>query len=364
MFLLDKTTFNLIHTDLPDLSNEFMLSLVLHFIHMPDTYGDVFGLLEWTKKLIKHPEVQGKLKVDSNPEIFYENRTRVDLGFIEKFTFSYDRVKEIANMSGLSQDKQWKKYFEDQEHFNKKINRSFVYLLTLKMSKDRKRETADKLKQYIKNDPPEFLKQVAEQLLYEEELEKSRSELSDFPKKFETRNNRYERLSELVGKLIKKAIKRTYNLIGQRLIKEHSLENDPSLCYSGKLMSPLTNLSILRTIVLLRTSLQNSTPYERQLYNIHQLVTNIERKTFYTDDVDRIPKFFLMKLIGVSLGQQINNLIEWSQLASLFTKVDSRGGTINRVNYLVLILITKIIRTNSTKESALLQMFKRSQRMM
>ena len=329
MFLLDKTTFKLIHTDLPDLSYEFMLSLVLQFIHMPDTFGDVFGLLEWTKQCINHPEVKGRLLEDCEAKRFYISRLRVDLAFVEKFTFSYDRVKEIANTSGLSQDKQWKKYFEDKEEFNKKINRSFVYLLTIKMNTDRqKKATGDKLRQYIKNDPPEFLKQVAELLYKEEEEEPLR--------KSNIREARYERDSELVGKLIKKAVKRIYDLIGHRFVKRHELENDPSLRTKDKLTSPLTNLSILRAIVLLRTSLQNSIPYDRKLYNINQLVANVERKMFFAD-VEKLPKFFMIKLLGISVGQQINNITQWSLPLSLFTRVDYRNG-INRVNYLVHLL--------------------------
>ena len=278
---------------------------------MPETFGDVFGLLEWTKKCISDPELKDK-SAGGPPLEFFQNRNKVDLKLAEKFTFTYEKVKEMANVSGLLQNSDWSECFDEVKRFNTRINRTFVYLLTLEITSfDEKKRLGDKLVQHIEKDPSEFLTKVAK-LLYPQSKEKN-----------------------ILGRLIKKSIKRTYNLIGNRFIIENKLYDEASLSSQKKLDSPLTNLSIIRSIILLRSNNENPLILGRLLYNLNQLTTNIERKNFFAK-YETMLKFSLMKLLGVSLGQQITNYVDWSFPSSLFTTIKNNN---NRVRYLFFIIL-------------------------
>ena len=81
----------------------------------------------------------------------------------------------------------------------------------------------------------------------------------------------------------------------------------------------INNLCTLSIISNLRRESQHY-DYTRILYNLNQLVMNIEKKMLFDDFIFYLSKIRTLKIISISLGWFISNVVEWCIPPSLFER--------------------------------------------
>ena len=289
IFLLDPKILSVLKKRAPDLKDEFIITIVLNFIHMPDIMRDFLGLYEWNAHCQKfYNEATQSSKPASG--VFRDNKELYKF-FFDKITFDYDQVMEFANTSGLLQDDHWGGYFSSSKNFYMSINQSLTYLLTLDKSIQEKKDLMIKISEFKKKPSNSFLADLIGLL-----------EPSSALENFDDRR-------VIIGKSIEKVIIECYKITTLKLEKKP--QRIPGF--------ELTNLCILGTIISLRTNAKVNMSYDRTLFNLNQLTTNIERKMFLDDSFYKLSKFKLIKLSGISLGMTLSNLVEWCLPESLFT---------------------------------------------
>jgi len=288
-FFFGKKVFTELKARVRDLEIEFIITVVLNFIHMPDMIRDILGLMEWNKNCrafyIKNTASTGK-----TPEPLYRNNNQeIYEYFASKFVFDFEKTKKLASKSGLLHDAFWKKIFDNSGQYNFNVNKSILALLTMKHSLEQKSAYIVQLKPLLKSPPNIFVSELC-------------------PLLYPTDNIRpYSETRVLVGQMIEQAVVRAYKLATRSLYQRN--QRLPG--------SILTNLSMLGTIMTLRESGKSKMSYNRMLYNLNQLITNFERRIYLDDNFFKMSKFKLMKIAGISLGMQISNIVEWCLPPSL-----------------------------------------------
>jgi len=288
-FFFDKTVFREVKARVRDLEIEFLISVVLNFIHMPDMIHDIFGLMEWNKNCRTiYTAGTGK-----TPEPLYRNNNQEIYEYLaSKFVFDFEKTKKLASKSGLLNDAFWKKIFDNSAQYNFNINKSILALLTMKHTLEQKSAFIVQLKPLLKSSPNIFMSELCPLLYPSENMMRP-----------------YSETRVLLGQMIEQAVVRAYKLATRSLYQRN--QRIPGFI--------LTNLSMLGTIMTLRESGKSKMSYNRMLYNLNQLITNFERKIYLDDNFFKLSKFKLMKIAGISLGMQISNIIEWCLPGSLIT---------------------------------------------
>lgn len=288
-FLMDQKAFIDIQTVYPDLKSEFLWCTVLQFINKIDTLGDMVGLYEWVGASVDFYKTRtGKEVSRCAATDFRKKISRIDEHLADVMDFNFYNMKDLAQASSLLQTDLWQPFFTSRKKYNSLVNQSLLYLLTFDQEKSVQDGYFSKVKNDTINDPYEFLGGL----------------LVHLPKDDGDDDLGYR---AKVGKLIRKALIQCYKITSEKF---HKNDYDYST-YA------LTDLCSLGTLSFLRQDTTISK--ERKLYNLHQLASNIERKMCFRDEYLKMSKFKLMKLIGVPLNLEINNLNEWNLPASIFS---------------------------------------------
>lgn len=288
-FLLDEKSFTTISNNIPDLKDEFLLGMVLQFIFKTDTIGDVLGLYEWTSNSLDFYEKTTQRPAPrNNATAFREKSNSLNKYFENMMSFDYYEVKDWANSLGLLDNKRWKDIFEDQKIYNARVNQSLLYLIT--HTESFLGQDVTKLVGIERNafkNPNEFLESLRGMLK-------------------QSYSDRDLEESSVIGKMIRQSLVKAYEMISQITEDENNNVKDFAL----------TDLSILGTISFLRQA--STIPPERKIYNLHQILMNIERKFFLDDVLFKMSKFKMMKLLGIPLNILSHNLHEQYLPPSLF----------------------------------------------
>ncbi|RYE34590.1 MAG: hypothetical protein EOP48_30470, partial [Sphingobacteriales bacterium] len=285
-FFFDKKAFTEVKARVHDLEIEFLITVVLNFIHMPDMIHDILGMVEWNKNC----RTFYTKATQTTPDPLYRNNNQEIYEYLaNKFTFDFERTKKLAAKSGLLHDSFWKKIFDNPGQYNFNVNKSLLTLLTMKKNLEQKASFVAQLKHLLKTSPKNFISELCLLLHPSENIRP------------------YNEARVLLGQMVEQAIVRAYKLATRSLYRRNQRVQG----------FVLTNLSMLGTIVMLRDSVKSKMSYNRALYNLNQLITNFERKVYLDDNFAKMSKFKLMKIAGISLGMQISNIVEWCLPESL-----------------------------------------------
>lgn len=307
VFLLSPEIFKTINEKNPDITIEFLLSLVLTFSFSQDAAGDLIGLYEWNVNCAKFcgKNVDEQLR---NPDLVFSDKEFFFGTFFGSLISHFNHeVIEIATQLGLPNHKFWAKYLASNDTFNAKVNQTLSYLLARQEKK--KIKAQDENPSPIKVEKLPALKKGKSMKSSEVKADEAVPKPDVVPDPPKDKLQEEDKIQK--GENILKVFVDCYQLV----LKTSWLNVGESI--PGY---ELTNLFMLGKITMMRNKDLMKLNYNRILFNLHQLAVNIERKLCVEEHFYKMSKFKLMKFIGISIGVPLNNVIEMCLPPSLFTQ--------------------------------------------
>ena len=313
-FFFDQAVFSKLierssESDTSTLKREMILAIILNFTHMSDRFMDYIGFYEFdaslrvccerSKQDLDKPLEPGPFTKVKESDKEVPGMVRFTNAFNDIIKFDYETILELAKSEGLLQDSYWHNLLVSSEasdqvrEFNRNMNMSILYLIKKEFKEFKGSKVP--LETYYEQ-PKEFLKQL--EGLVTKKLRKLRSDLSEVT----------------TGELIKIVIVQAYRAVIEECQWDHLRK------YKEKEVGfEMTNLCMLGTIMSLRESSQQKKSHKKTINKLYLLASNLERKMFLNDYLDRFSKFKLIKLAGYSLGLRIGNIFEWCLPDALLT---------------------------------------------
>ena len=331
-FFFDSKTFE--NTG-ADIKKEFVLAIVLNFIHLPDSFMDFIGLYEWDAYL------RGFCSRPLDEEAASEKgllsgQQEFRMQFYTLINFDLGKVAELARANELMHEKDWEELLSSKtgEHtYNRNINSTLVYLIE-QARKNKRISIQERIiissrmfnmsggvyisPSQLEQPPSEFLGMLIKR------LQSARKSV------FANRDMSLNELDKLqIGNVVRAVILECYKTLNnsdEELPKADKIDrpNHDFPSESGQSDDvvnignaekvggfEMTNLCILGTLISLRNSTKEKKRNRKIIYKLHLLATSIERKMYLDQIFYKFSKLKFIKLTGISLGFTIGNVFEW-----------------------------------------------------
>jgi hypothetical protein len=311
-FVLDKHFYlkdlTRLHTHM---TKEFLLLVVLNFANLPDHLRGALGCEEYVDSTVNYmDQVSGMQQVKFNKgnlktkgadlkkkvhfyKDLYEAFQTKKLGDLAKAYMSTDVIKQFIS--------------DDDSAVQDEINKSFTFL-AMECYIDPNDKV--KRKQFLKEVMDDQEKTVKNKKKYKFE------DLFAIAKKYKAPADNGEEpqttdKDEEIAEFLVQILTKTHELLATHAFsKVIPFPDTYSKHESADFV--LTNFSMMGSLFIVRFGLAQKFEYARIIFNIDNILLNIQRKTATQHVLTLFPKYAFIKLIGISAGFKMSNIVEWS----------------------------------------------------